>query len=315
LAVSGFDDGECPSAHQVAFRLAPRINAAGRMATARDVIELFLTDDPTRAQVLAEQLDLLNRERQQAETEILEVILKQCEENAALYDARALVFNGAGWHLGVLGIVASRLVERFCRPIFVLSDTSLSEAGAQLCFSGSGRSIPAFHLLQALESMPDLFSRFGGHRQAAGVTLPCDRLDEFRHRFADYAERVLAPDDLCQQFTIDAETSFSDLSEVCIKQMLMLGPFGFGNPAPMFLVSGAEVAGPVKPSSDGKPLSVPLRHNSRMLFCKAWNFGDRMDLFTAGSKLDVLLQIEDDPFSRKRGYGSWCVVVKDVRAA
>jgi single-stranded-DNA-specific exonuclease len=315
LAVAGFDEGECPSAHQVAFRIAPRINAAGRMATARDVINLFLTDDVARARALAEQLDALNRERQQVETEVVEAILKQCEDGAAVHDSRALVFSGNGWHLGVLGIVASRLVERFCRPVFVLSDAVAREAEEQPCLSGSGRSIPGFHLLEALETMPDLFTRFGGHRQAAGVTLRCDRVEEFRRLFSGVAERTLTPDDLRPQYTIDAEASFTELTELCVKQVLALGPFGFGNPAPVFLAAAAEVAGPFKASADGKHLTVPLRHNRRLLFSKAWNFGDRTDLFAPGAKLDVLFQVEDDPFSRKRGYGSWCVVVKDVKAA
>ncbi len=162
LAVAGFEDGECPSAHQVAFRLAPRINAAGRMATARDVIELFLTEDADRARELAEQLDSLNRERQQVETEVIEAILKQCEEEVIIDDYAAMVFAGPAWHLGVLGIVASRLVERFSRPVFVLSDASAIAESAEPCLSGSGRSIPGFHLLEALESMPDLFTRYGG---------------------------------------------------------------------------------------------------------------------------------------------------------
>ncbi len=315
LSVAGFEEGDCPSAHQVAFRLAPRINAAGRMATARDVIELFVTEDAARARKLAEQLDVLNRERQQAEAEIVEAVLKQCEDGTASYDASALVFSGSGWHLGVLGIVASRLVERFWRPVFVLSDATASANGDEPCLSGSGRSIPAFHLLEALESMPELFTRFGGHRQAAGLTLPCGQLDEFRRRFHAFAGRALTPEDLRPVFSIDAEARFTDLSEVCVKQILSLGPFGFGNPAPIFLASGAEIAGPFKTSSDGKHLTVPLRHNGRLLFSKAWNFAARADQFSPGSKLDVLFQIEDDPFSRKRGYGSWCVVIKDVRAA
>ncbi len=113
LAVAGFNTGECPSAHQIAFRIAPRINAAGRMATARDVVELFLTDDQDRARCIAEQLDALNRERQTVETEVVDAILKKCEGAWDGNGAQALVFAEAGWHLGVLGIVASRLVERF----------------------------------------------------------------------------------------------------------------------------------------------------------------------------------------------------------
>ena len=311
LTVAGFDAGECPTAHQVAFRIAPRINAAGRMATAADVVEIFLTEDAARARELAEQLDTLNRERQQTETDIVDAILKQCEECAFDYDARAMVFAGTGWHLGVLGIVASRLVERFCRPVFVLSDgQSESE---EPCLSGSGRSVPGFHLLEALESMPELFERFGGHRQAAGLTLQAGHLDAFRSRFRDCASERLSEDDLRPAYVVDAESTFPELTDACVRQIMSLGPFGFGNAAPVFLARACEVAGPSKALKDGKHLNVPLRNSGRLLFCKAWNFGDRSEYFVAGTKLDVLFQLEDDASGRKRGYGSWCLSVKDVR--
>jgi single-stranded-DNA-specific exonuclease len=316
LAVAGFDAGEAPSAHQVAFRLAPRINAAGRMSTANDVVELFLTTDAARAQALAEQLDNLNRERQQVETEIVEAILTQCEESARSFDsadARGLVFVGEGWHLGVLGIVASRLVERFCRPVFVLSEASSLAAGEGPYLSGSGRSIPAFHLLEALESMPELFTKFGGHRQAAGLTLHARDLAAFQQRFPIFAGGKLLDDDLRPLHRADAEASFDELSELCIQQILSLGPFGFGNPAPIFYCAGAEVAGPPKILKEGKHFNVPFRHRGRTLFAKAWNFGDRSDLLAPGVKVDLLFQVEDDPFSRKRGYAAWCLSVKDIR--
>jgi single-stranded-DNA-specific exonuclease len=309
MAVAGFSEGECPSAHEVAFRLAPRINAAGRMATARDVIELFLTSDEARARELAAQLDTLNRERQQTEAEIIEAILARCEEDAlVLRDSAALVFAGPEWHLGVLGIVASRLVERFSRPVFVLS-----QAAEDGHFSGSGRSIPAFHLLEALESMRELFTKFGGHRQAAGLTLRISDVETFRERFHTHAASRLTSDDMRPVYRIDAMASFSALSERCIVELQSLGPFGFGNPTPVFLCSGAEVAGPPKALKEGKHFSVPLRQNGRLLFAKAWNFEDRASLLQPGAKLDVLFQVEDDPYSRKRGYGSWCVTLKDVR--
>lgn len=314
LAVAGFADGECPSAHHVAFRLAPRINAAGRMAAARDVIELFLTDNAGRARELAGQLDALNRARQQAETEIIEEILRQCEAQEFDLSLPALVFAGSGWHLGVLGIVASRLVERFCRPVFVLSDAA-AELSEEPCLAGSGRSIPAFHLLEALESMPDLFHRFGGHRQAAGLMLRAAQIEEFRRRFADFAAGRLPLDELRPFYAVDAEASFPELTETCIAQLMSLGPFGFGNPLPVFCARNAEVAGPAKPLGNGKHLNVPLCHGGRVLFCKAWNFADRASIFEPRTKLDVLFQIEDDPTGNRRGYGSWCVSVKDARPA
>ncbi|MGH9583430.1 MAG: single-stranded-DNA-specific exonuclease RecJ [Bryobacteraceae bacterium] len=312
LAVAGFEDGECPSAHEIAFRLAPRINAAGRMATARDVIELLLTGDAGRARALAAQLDALNRERQEAEARIVAAILKECEESPRADAAPAFVFARPDWHLGVLGIVAGRLAERFYRPVFVLSE-AVSETGGEPMLSGSGRGIPSFHILAALESMPELFTRFGGHRQAAGVTLPAARLAEFRRRFEQCASLRLTPHDLCRRHAIDADISFADLSERAIQQIMLLGPFGCGNPAPLFHAQAAEVAGPPKALKDGKHFNVPLRHNGRLLFSKAWNFSDRAALLVPGVKLDILFQVEDDAYARKRGGGAWRISLKDVR--
>ncbi len=314
LTVAGFDEGECPSAHQVAFRLAPRINAAGRMATAKDVIELFTTDKTDRAQHLAEQLNELNRERQRVEAEIVEAVLKQCAESGADETSAAMVFAGPGWHLGVLGIVASRLVERFNRPIFVLSDAAADES-IEPCLSGSGRSIPAFHLLEALESMPELFQRFGGHRQAAGLSLQAKELEDFRRRFNLFATSKLSAEDFRPQYAVDAEASLSELTDRCAAEVLSLGPFGFGNPSPILYCAGVEVAGPPRLMNTSKHMTVALRQGGRTLFCKAWNLGHLADCFESGSRLDVLLQIEDDPFSRKRGYGSWCLSLKDFKVA
>ena len=240
--------------------------------------------------------------------------MEQCETAGIDFDeTHALVFAGQGWHLGVLGIVASRLVDRFCRPVFVLSDAHSADGSPTL--TGSGRSIPGFHLLQALESMPELFTRFGGHRQAAGLTMAGAVLSDFRTRFAAFASRCLNSDDLRPRFQVDAEASFADLNDESVGAVLALGPFGCGNPAPIFMSGTAESAGPAKILQGGKHLSVALRQNGRTLMLKAWNFGDRLSLFEPGNKLDVLFQVEDDPYSRKRGYGSWCLSLKDVRLA
>jgi single-stranded-DNA-specific exonuclease len=312
LGVAGFDEGEPPSAHQVAFRLAPRINAGGRMATAKEVVELFLTGDEARAQQLAEHLNELNAERQRVEAEIVECVLKECQEIGMDESATGLVFAGRTWHLGVLGIVASRLVERFSRPVFVLSETNDHETG-ELCLSGSGRSIPAFHLLEALEMMPELFQRFGGHRQAAGLTLSAANLEEFRQRFNQVACGKLNSDDLRPRYEVDSEASLADLTDRCAVQILSLGPFGFGNPLPILCCHKVQVAAPPRPDSSVRHLTIPLRQNGRTLFCKAWNFGPFAESFEPNKELDVLLQVEDDTYSRKRGYGSWCVSLKDFR--
>ena len=143
-------------------------------------------------------------------------------------------------------------------------------------------AFPAFHLLEALESMPDLFQKFGGHRQAAGLTLHAGQLEEFRQRFDQFAASKLTVDDLRPEYIVDAEAEFSELTERCIRDVLTIGPFGFANPAPIFYTAGVEVAGPFKTFKDGKHLSVSLRDRRRTLFCKAWNFGDRLALLSLG---------------------------------
>jgi single-stranded-DNA-specific exonuclease len=308
LEVAGFARGERPSAGQVAFRLAPRINAAGRMASANDVIELFTTSDPARAQALAQQLDALNRERQHEENETVEQILAQLKEETCDASWPALVFAQAGWHLGVAGIVASRMVERLSRPVFVLS--SGKREGE---WSGSGRSIPAFHLLEALESMSDLFIRFGGHRQAAGVTLAESNVENFRTRLREYAGTRLQPADLCPQIKVDAEAGFSELSEAAVAEVFSLSPFGMGNPTPRFYAAGVEVAAAPTQLGSEKHLKIALRQNGRILTFKAWRWGEHAEVFQRGQILDIVFEIEEDSYLRRQGYGTWSASLDDAR--
>ncbi len=305
LEVSGFPSGSIPTARQVAFQIAPRLNAAGRMDTARTVIELFLTSDAERAGALARQLHEQNADRRQAEAEIRDI----CEQLEVDDAAAALVYYAEQWHRGVLGIVASRLVERLCRPVFVLG-LNREEGLAQ----GSGRSIPAFHLLKALESMPDLFVRFGGHEHAAGVTLAPDRVEEFRQRFSAYAATQLKPEDFLAEMRIDAEVRFSEITDRGVADIFALAPFGNGNPPPLFLAANLEVAGPPAAWNE-KHLRVMLRQNGRTLVFKAWNFAERAAEITAGAQVDAVFSVEEDAYAAARGFPGWCAVLRDVRAA
>lgn len=308
LEVSGMLRGRAPSARQVAFQIAPRMNAAGRMDDARNVIELFLTEDPERAKILAGQLHTLNQERQETEAEIVRLVLEECSRIPVQDDQAALVFAGPNWHRGVVGIVASRLVERFYRPVFVLSQEN-GEA------HGSGRSIPPFHLLDALESMPDLFSRFGGHRQAAGVSLPAESIAEFRTRLNHYAAERLTPADFRPQLAIDALVDLKELTTgPAVAEILALAPFGFGNPPPLLAILDAEVAdAPVVVKE--KHLRVHLRQNGRHLFSTAWNFVERATELPAGARRDAVFWLEEDAYSESRGWGGWAAALKDIRPA
>ncbi|MDQ6663688.1 MAG: single-stranded-DNA-specific exonuclease RecJ, partial [Acidobacteriota bacterium] len=238
LDVAGFTGENIPSATQVAFRIAPRINAAGRMASADEVVEMFLTADPERARELAGKLHLLNTDRQGEEARITELVLEECEKMAVDDTHAALVFCARKWHRGVLGIVASRLVERFHRPVFVLSE---EDGFAQ----GSGRSIAQFHLLAALEAMPHLFVKFGGHSHAAGLTLASAQVAPFREKLNEYAGERLRAEDFQPTLNIDACLRLTDLNDRLFHGLQRLAPFGAGNAAPVFAVCDAEVAGPI----------------------------------------------------------------------
>jgi single-stranded-DNA-specific exonuclease len=305
LDVAGFKSGAAPpDARQVAFQIAPRMNAAGRMDTARAVVELFLTNDAARARELAQQLHDQNTERQQVEAGVRDT----CEQIAVEDHQCALVYYAEDWHRGVLGIVASRLVERLHRPVFVLS-LNPEDGMAQ----GSGRSIPAFHLLAALESMADLFVRFGGHQHAAGVTLDCARVGEFRERFNAYAAALLAPEDFLRRVNIDALLELREITQPAINELFALAPFGHGNPAPLFAALNVDVAGSVVFKE--KHLRLTVKQAGRSLTLKAWNFAERAADLTPGSRIDIAFSLEEDAYSAARGYPNWAANLRDFRAA
>jgi single-stranded-DNA-specific exonuclease len=233
----------------LAFRLAPRINAAGRLYRADAGVELFLTDDPGRAAEIANELSRANGERRATEREVdgaAETARRALPD--ALRQAPALVVAGEGWHPGVIGIVASRLVERHHRPAIVVSLDG--EGGGR----GSGRSIPGFDLLAALEACSEHLTTFGGHRAAAGLALEAESLDAFREAFAAHAAAVLGPDDLTRTERIDAMVGGADLGLDLAEELGRLAPFGMGNPGVRLLVPGARVR-------DVRPMGEAGKHS------------------------------------------------------
>jgi single-stranded-DNA-specific exonuclease len=304
LDVAGFTEGATPpNARQVAFQLAPRLNAAGRMDTAKAAVELFLTADPARARELAQQLQDQNADRRQVEAEIRDI----CEQIAVGDGECALVYYAENWHRGVLGIVASRLVDRLHRPVFVLgrnADDGLA--------SGSGRSIAAFHLLEALESMSELFVRFGGHAHAAGVTLEVANVPEFRRRFDAFAASRLSADDFLRRVEIDAVVELAEIGDQAIDEIFALAPFGHGNPPPLFAALGVEVAAQPIVMKE-KHLRITVRQNGRNLVLKAWNLAHRAGELAPGTRVDVAFNIEEDAYSAARGYPPWSPTLRDLR--
>jgi single-stranded-DNA-specific exonuclease len=254
LEVSGLAGrGRALEAGDVGFRLGPRINAAGRMDVASDVIELFTSRDPERCRAIAQKLDSLNADRQNAEAAILEEIEAQLRAEPDLSGKFCMVFEGASWHRGVVGIVASRVVERTGRPALVIAREG-DEA------HGSGRSIPALHLLDALESCRELFTRFGGHSHAVGFSLPSLQLAELKHRLNEFAREKLKPEDLVPELQIDADLPLTAIKPDLLKTLAALEPFGQGNPEPVFAARGVNL---LLPPQEIKEKHIKLRLNQR----------------------------------------------------
>ncbi len=227
------------TAGEVGFRIAPRINAAGRMDVARDVIDLFTVKDPARAKEIAVKLDQLNSDRQQEERRIVEAIEKRFTDNSKLAEPFCLVIDGEGWHRGVIGITATRVVERHGRPALVISIDG-DEA------HGSGRSIPAFHLLNALESCAQLFTRFGGHAHAVGFSMAAAQVPALRAHLNAYARERLTLADFEPVLKLDAELGLDRISPELFDCLSRLEPFGVGNPEPVFAAHGVRLMAPPK---------------------------------------------------------------------
>jgi single-stranded-DNA-specific exonuclease len=237
LEMAQISANRAPTSGEVGFRIAPRINAAGRMDVARDVIELFSVKDPGRARELAAKLDKLNSDRQEEERRILRAAEERFSGDPALCDAYCIVIDGDGWHRGVIGITATRILERYNRPTIVISLEG-DEA------FGSGRSISAFHLLEAIESCGDLFSRYGGHAHACGFAMPAANVPELRSRLDAFARQRLKPADFDPVLQLDAELSLEQVTPQLLQALHLLEPFGVGNPEPVFGARGVQLTAP-----------------------------------------------------------------------
>ncbi len=237
LEVAKLGDGRALTSTEVAFRIAPRINAAGRMDAARDVVELFSVKNIERARQIAGRLDQLNAERQDEERRILESIERRLEEEPALRDTYCMVIEGDGWHRGVIGITATRIVEKYGRPTLVLSRDGEES-------HGSGRSIPAFHMLDALESCHELFSRYGGHAHAVGFALPAANVEKLCAHLDAYARARLTLVDFEPQLEFDANLPIENVTPELHHALSLLEPFGMDNPEPVFVAQAVRLVAP-----------------------------------------------------------------------
>jgi len=295
LDVCGLTGREIDSYH-IGFVVAPRVNAAGRMSTPDIAARLLLAADETmgeEARALAQQLDAENLRRQQEEADIVSEAKGIVETDLDVGSRTVLVVAGEGWHRGVIGIVASKLVDAFHRPAIVIStDGDLAH--------GSCRSIPSFNMLAALESCAELMSKFGGHKQAAGLTLETSRIRELRTRINHFADACLTPDDLRPRLWIDGSLTFRSINEQVVSELSTLAPFGAGNPCPIFRTSRVEIVdGPRRLKE--RHLKMAFKQDGRILRGVAWRASER-ESFVAEHRaaIDLAFSLENDMYNGER---------------
>jgi single-stranded-DNA-specific exonuclease len=282
LDVAGLT-GKTIDAYHISFMLAPRVNAAGRMSTPDIATRLLLAADEAmadEARRLAEQLEAENTRRRNEEQDIVAKARKIIETDPEVGSRSVLVVAGEGWHRGVIGIVASKIVDAFYRPTIVLS----VEDGVA---HGSCRSIPGFDILAALESCAPLLLRFGGHRQAAGLQLEASRIKEFRHAVNEWGEARLQPDDLRPRLWLDGPLTFGGISGQVMSELSALAPFGPGNAKPVFHTGPVQIVDGPRKLKD-RHLKVSFRQDGRTFRAIHWNAADR-EAALAGQKAGVEL--------------------------
>jgi single-stranded-DNA-specific exonuclease len=256
LEVAQISSKRPPNSTEVAFRIAPRINAAGRMDVARDVIELFSVKDADRARLLAGKLDRLNAERQEEERRILLSIEERMAADPTLCEAYCIVVDGEDWHRGVIGIAATRVVERYHRPAMVISRDG-EEA------YGSGRSIRRFHLLEAVEASHGLFTRYGGHSHACGFSMPTANVAQLRAEMNAFARTRLTAEDFDPVLDVEAELELDEITPALYRVLRLLEPYGAGNHEPAFSARDVRLIAPPKILKD-KHIKLKLKAGERM---------------------------------------------------
>jgi single-stranded-DNA-specific exonuclease len=300
--VSGYGGKEL-SAYAVAFGIAPRVNAAGRLGSADRAVRLFTTDNLLLAEAIAKELNEENRLRQETENMILEQAVAYVEEHLDPSREKVLVVRGEGWHHGVIGIVASKITERYHRPCIIIS---IEEDGTG---KSSARSIRNFDLFRALTACEDLLDRFGGHEMAAGLTIQGSRIDELRRRINEYADSVLADADMIPCLRIDAFVEHGDLTMESVQELDKMAPYGESNPKPGFGYKALRITD-IRTMGAGRHLRLHLRDADVSYEAVGFNMGELSKRYRAGDIVDLAFSPDINEWNGTRRLQ---LVIKDIR--
>ncbi|MEA3400487.1 MAG: single-stranded-DNA-specific exonuclease RecJ [Armatimonadota bacterium] len=297
--------GESVSARDVAFRIGPRLNAVGRMADATDALELLLTDDEMAARRSALHLDSLNRQRRSEQDQTLREALQMIEREVDLERDRVVVLARQGWHRGVVGIVASKVLETTGLPTLLIAVEG--DQGR-----GSARSIAAFNVAEALGACDDLLDRYGGHSLAAGCELHVDRVAELRERLNGLGRESISEEDLRQRVRADAEVALSEVDQELAVQLSALEPCGEGNPEPLLVARGVTVKQARTVGAGGKHLKLLVEGGGRHLDCIGFGLADALSHTRSGSRVDLCFTPKMDDYT---GVPRLQLQLEDIRPA
>lgn len=301
LEVTGLGNKEINSGH-IGFVIGPRINATGRIGMAKYAVHLFTTKDYNEAMRLANMLDEENIKRQNIEAKILEEAEYIINKEVDLEKDKILVIASENWHSGVIGIVSSRITEKYHRPSILISIEG--DEGR-----GSARSISSFDLYENLSKCKDLLIKFGGHRQAAGLTIKKDEIDKFRKRINNIADEILDEIDLVPQSIVDAEIDIEEVILDSAKELKLLAPFGINNPSPIFLLRGILIKAIRPIGKDGKHLKLTIMKADQYVDCIGFNFGSYYNDLKIGQKIDLVVSIDINDFL---GQQSVQLIIRDI---
>lgn len=286
----------------VGFTIAPRVNAAGRIGSALRAVELFLTDDEKTANEIARELNEENRSRQATEAKILDEAMNLIKSDFDFNKQKVMVLCGENWHHGVIGIVASRITDKFYRPSILIALEG--EEG-----KGSGRSVDGFNLFEALTECGHHLVKFGGHELAAGLTIKREEIPEFSKNIDEYAKSRLCDDDLIPRIYIDSEIKVNHLNFSTIKQLETLEPFGMGNAGPVFALRNVTISD-IRSVGEGKHLKMRIEKDGTYVDAIGFNMGEYENKFIAGDHVDIACTLSINSY---RGQDSIQLILKDMK--
>lgn len=286
----------------IGFMIAPRINAAGRMGDPRCAVELLLATDDMTAKKYAQKLNDENHDRQETEIQILDDALKMMEMTPSFQEDYVIVLSHDHWHHGIIGIVASKISERFHKPCILISTDG--ETG-----KGSGRSIHSFNLFKALEFCQDDLLKFGGHDLAAGLTIAPDRIEKFREKINAYAKSVLTEEDFVPLLYLDSELPAQYINMNTVERLSILEPYGMGNASPLFFARNLVIT-QIRPLSEGKHVKLTLRSGDYCIEAVGFNMGELNTLLKNDDLIDIAFNLDINIY---RGVRQVQVLLKDVR--